>query len=315
MTADPLSGHPALETVARWLAALQHERRAAPGTLRNYGDALRRFVAFLGEHLGRQVDDADLASADSITFRSFLAHRRSEQGLGNRSTALSLSALRSFYRWCAANAGFRNSSILTVQAPRIEKRVPRAVAPDAIRDMAALALDSDVPAWVAQRDMAMLLLLYGAGLRIAEALGLSGAAASDVARGTMMLTVLGKRGKERRVPLLPQVREALLAYAQACPFPMTAQTPFFYGEKGKRLSPRIVQLAMARARTLLGLPDSATPHALRHSFATHLLGRGVDLRAIQELLGHASLSSTQVYTGVDAAHLLDVFSHAHPRAE
>jgi integrase/recombinase XerC len=310
-----LEAHPALRTINVWLAALANERRSAPGTLRNYGDALRRFVMFLGHYHSMSIDEARLGAVDAADVRGFLSARRVEDGLGNRSTALSLSALRSFYKWWARTGGCRNTAVMQVRGPKIPKRIPRALSPvdaQAIADMAG-ELRAHSETWVAARDVAILLLLYGAGLRIAEALALQGSDGSLLARGAISLTVNGKRNKQRMVPMLPQLREAVASYMQLCPYPFDVETPLFYGEKGKRLSARIIQGAMARARVALGLPDTATPHALRHSFATHLLGSGVDLRSIQDLLGHASLSSTQVYTNVDAAHLLDAYNHAHPR--
>ncbi len=313
--ASRLSAHPATRTINAWLAALAHERRAAKGTLRNYGDALRRFVQFLGTYHGQMIDDAALANVGAQDVRGFLSHRRDSDGLGNRSTALSLSALRSFYKWWARSANVRNIAVMQVRGPKLPQRMPRGVSPHDARALADMAGDlrASGETWVALRDTAILLLLYGAGLRIAEALALQGSDGELLGRGAQSLTINGKRNKQRMVPMLPQLGAAVAAYMQLCPFPFGVETPLFYGEKGKRLNPRIVQGAMASARAALGLPDSATPHALRHSFATHLLGAGVDLRSIQDLLGHASLSSTQVYTGVDAAHLLDVYNHAHPR--
>jgi integrase/recombinase XerC len=307
--------HPALRSVSAYLAALAHERRAAKGTLRNYGDTLRRFVLFLAHVHGKAIDEAALAGASAQDVRGFLSHRREADGLGNRSTALSLSALRSFYKWWARTSDIRNTAILQVRGPKLSRRMPRAVSPIDARALAETAgelRDSGKP-WVAARDTAILLLLYGAGLRIAEALALQGSDGELLARGAQSLTVNGKRAKQRMVPMLPQLRDSVAAYMQICPYGFGVETPLFYGEKGKRVSPRIIQGACARARVALGLPDTTTPHALRHSFATHLLGAGVDLRSIQELLGHASLASTQVYTGVDAGHLLDVYAHAHPR--
>jgi integrase/recombinase XerC len=312
---DLLDAHPALSTVHAWLAALANERRAAPGTLRNYGDAMRRFVQFLGQYHGILIDEARLGAVDVADVRSFLSARREADGLGNRSTALSLSSLRSFYKWWARSGGCRNTAVMQVRGPKIPKRIPRAVSPgdaQALTDMAG-ELRASSESWVGARDVAILLLLYGAGLRIAEALALQGSDGALLARGAASLTINGKRNKQRMVPMLPQLREAVANYMQLCPYPLTVETPLFYGEKGKRLAPRLIQAAMAKARLALGLPDTATPHALRHSFATHLLGSGVDLRSIQDLLGHASLSSTQVYTHVDAAQLLDVYNHAHPR--
>jgi integrase/recombinase XerC len=312
---DSLGAHPALHRVNAWLAALAHERRAAPGTLRNYGDALRRFVQFLGYYHGSVIEDNQLAQVSAADVRGFLSARREADGLGNRSTALSLSALRSFYKWWARTGSVRNTAVMQVRGPKIPKRIPRAISPQDAQGIADMAgeLRANAETWVAARDTAIVLLLYGAGLRIAEALALQGSDGELLARGAISLTVNGKRNKQRMVPMLPQLREAVAAYMQLCPYPFGVETPLFYGEKGKRVAPRILQGAMAKARVALGLPDTATPHALRHSFATHLLGAGVDLRSIQDLLGHASLSSTQVYTAVDAAHLLDVYQHAHPR--
>jgi integrase/recombinase XerC len=316
VSAALLADHPARMILARWLESLASERRAAEGTLRNYGDALARFVMFLGAHRNRLIDGDALSAIEAADVRAFLAHRRAADGLGNRSTALSLSALRNFFRWWARHGGPSVSAVLAVQSPRIPKSVPRALGMDDARTVPDVAAEmaGDALPWVEARDTAVLLLLYGAGLRVSEAIGIEGSLARSLQQGAAILTVTGKGNKQRQLPLLPQLRDALLAYAALCPYPLLPGLPFFYGERGKRLSPRIVQLAMARARAALGLPESATPHALRHSFATHLLARGVDLRSIQELLGHASLSSTQIYTAVDAAHLLDVFRSAHPRA-
>jgi integrase/recombinase XerC len=315
LTRGALDAHPALRTINAWLAALANERRAARGTLRNYGDTLRRFVKFMGVYHSGSVDEAMLGAVGVADVRSFLSNRRKADGLGNRSTALSLSALRSFYKWWARTGGVRNTAVMQVRGPKIPPRIPRALSPQDALDVSTMAAEfhETGETWVAARDAAILLLLYGAGLRIAEALMLQGSDGELLARGAVSLTVNGKRNKQRMVPMLPQLRDAVAGYMQLCPYPFNVETPLFYGEKGKRLNPRIVQGAMARARTALGLPDTATPHALRHSFATHLLGAGVDLRSIQDLLGHASLSSTQVYTSVDAGHLLDVYNHAHPR--
>ncbi len=310
-----LNAHPALRLVNAWLAALANERRAASGTLRNYGDALRRFVMFLGSYHNSSVDEAMLGAVGVADVRSFLSDRREADGLGNCSTALSVSALRSFYKWWARNGGVRNTAVLQVRGPKIPPRIPRALSPqDALHVSQVVAEQREMDeTWVGARDTAILLLLYGAGLRIAEALALQGSDGNLLTRGALSLTVNGKRNKQRMVPMLPQLRDAVVGYMQLCPYSFSAETPLFYGTKGKRLNPRIVQGAMAKARAALGLPDTATPHALRHSFATHLLGAGVDLRSIQDLLGHASLSSTQVYTSIDAGYLLDVYNHAHPR--
>jgi integrase/recombinase XerC len=295
--------------VNEWLASLQHGRRLSPHTLRAYGTTLHGFVGFLGPHLGGAVDGAALAGLRQGDFRAFLAHRRAH-GLTNTSAARDVSALRTFFAWAAARHGIVCDGLAGLASPKVPRRVPRPVTPaDAVALADTVGEAQDLP-WVAARDTAVLLLLYGAGLRIAEALSLTGSA---LPLGET-LVVTGKRNKTRIVPLLPQVRAAIEQYVQLCPWPRGADVPLFRGVKGGPLAPEMIRRAMAAARAALGLPDSATPHALRHSFATHLLARGADLRAIQELLGHASLSSTQVYTAVDAAHLLDVYRNAHPRA-
>jgi integrase/recombinase XerC len=304
-----------------WLAALRDERRASAHTLASYGFTLRLFLAFLTDHLGRAPTQADLAALSVADFRGFLAARRSgrltakldPKAVGNATAAQSLSALRSFYRWLARAQGVRNPALAAVQPPKVAKRVPRPLAVNAARTLPAQASDDETTPWIAARNQAVLTLLYGAGLRIGEALGLNG----DVLHGGAApetLSVVGKRNKQRLVPLLPAVQQVIDAYVQLCPYPLTAQTPLFLGARGKRLQAGLVQKAMRMLRPRLGLPDSATPHALRHSFASHLLANGADLRAIQELLGHASLASTQVYTHVDAERLLSVYRAAHRRA-
>ncbi|MCH8684570.1 tyrosine recombinase XerC [Pedomonas mirosovicensis] len=298
------------ETLAqRWLAALAHERRASPHTLTAYGRVARQFVFFLGQHTGEQVTAETLAQADLTDFRAFLARRRTE-GAGPSTVAHAASSLKAWYRWLARAEGLKNPAIVALQSPKANKPLPRPLAPVDAAGIAEAAERPDAEPWIAARDTAVLLLLYGCGLRISEALGLKRSSAPM----QEAITVLGKRNKERRVPILPIVAEAVEDYLAVCPYPLPLEGPLFIGARGGPLNPRIVQLAMQRARVSLGLPDSATPHALRHSFATHLLARGADLRAIQELLGHASLSSTQVYTEVDAARILDIYRHAHPRA-
>lgn len=301
--------HPADTLVQRWLAALTHERRASVHTVDAYGRVTRQFIAFLGQHWGRPVAPADLATVSLTDLRAFLAARRND-GAAAASIAQAGSALKSWYRWLARTAGISNPAVAALRPPRTPRRLPRPLAPADAEAVAAATGQPDAEPWVGARDAAVLLLLYGCGLRISEALGLTRSQAPLPA----MVTVLGKRRKERRVPVLPVVAAAVDAYLALCPYPLAAEGPLFIGVRGKPLGPRAVQAAMQRARIALGLPDSATPHALRHSFATHLLARGADLRAIQELLGHASLSSTQIYTDVDAARLLDVYRHAHPRA-
>jgi integrase/recombinase XerC len=296
--------------VIAWLAALKTERRAATKTVEAYGRDLQQFIAFLGEHLGGApgLDDArGLIAAD---FRGFLAARRND-GVTSRSLARQLSAIRSFFRWLERNGLARNSAIDAVRGPKLPHGVPKPLSiGNARATIAADALsDGETPKWVVARDAAVLTLLYGCGLRISEALALTPGETEGE-----MLTVLGKGGKTRIVPMMAAGRAAIRQYLELCPWPLPANQPMFRGVKGKPLSARIIQLLMQRLRGALGLPETATPHALRHSFATHLLGAGADLRAIQELLGHASLSTTQVYTEVNTAHLLEQYRKAHPRA-
>lgn len=295
--------------VVEWLDRLAHGRRFSPHTLRAYAATLHGFTAFIGDHVGGPVSAATLAALSQQDFRAYLAHRRSD-GLANASVAREVSALRSFFAWAARQHGIACDGLAGLAAPRLPRRVPRPVTPADAQALATGAGDTHDTPWIAARDTAVLLLLYGAGLRISEALALTGAA---LPLGTV-LTVTGKRNKTRVVPLLAPVRAAIEHYVALCPYATSAALPLFRGARGGPLAPELVRRAMATARIALGLPASATPHALRHSFATHLLARGADLRAIQELLGHASLSSTQIYTAVDAARLLDVYRDAHPRA-
>ena len=265
-----------------------------------------RALAALLRRQGLQ-DTAALQAAD---LRAFLAARRAD-GLAAASLAREASALRSFLAWARRNEGLACDAIAALKSPKQPRRLPRAVSPDDARALVALVGEAQAQPWLAARDMAVLLLLYGAGLRIGEAMALTGAVLplGDV------LVVTGKRAKTRMVPVLPQVRAAIDHYVALCPFAMTREAPLFRGQRGGRLEAGAVRGAVQAARTALGLPASATPHALRHSFATHLLARGADLRQLQELLGHASLSSTQIYTAVDAAQLLDSWRSAHPRAD
>ncbi len=309
MAADPTLTHPAQTLVGEWLGALDHGRRLSPHTSRAYAATLHGFVAFLGPHLGRLVDGPALAALTLNDFRAFLASRRGD-GLANVSVAREVSALRNFFGWLARARGIDCDGITGLKSPKVGRRVPRPLSP---ADALAVIGDSGEQAaepWIAARDEAVLLLLYGSGLRIAEALSLTAAA---LPLGET-LTVTGKRRKTRVVPLLAVVRAAIERYVALCPWPLPRDGALFRGAKGGALDAALIRRAMQAARAGLGLPPSATPHALRHSFATHLLGRGADLRAIQELLGHASLSSTQVYTAVDTAHLMDVYRNAHPRA-
>lgn len=289
---------------AAFAAHLLRDRRRSIHTVRAYQATAERLLAFLQGHWAGPVTRERLRDVAAADLRAFLARRRGE-GLGNASAARELSAVRAFLAWAGEGApGPR------LRGPRVKPGVPRPIAPHEALALAEEVAEDARDPWTAARDWAVLLLLYGAGLRIGEALGLTGAV---LPLGTT-LSVTGKRGKMRIVPLLPQVREAVESYAEQCPWPAAKDAPLFRGARGGPLSPGTIRLGVRRARAKLGLSDRTTPHALRHSFATHLLGRGADLRALQELLGHASLSSTQVYTAVDAAHLLDVYRNAHPRA-
>jgi integrase/recombinase XerC len=302
------------QELERWLAHLGAERRMSPKTLEAYRRDVAQFLAFLAEHLGGPPSLKRLAKLAPADVRAFLAARRAD-GIGGRSLMRSLAGMRSFARFLEREGKGRLDALMAVRAPKLAKPLPKPVAAGAATRLA----DADLRAgeerepWVLARDAAVLALLYGSGLRISEALGLSRGQMPAAGQGDT-ITVTGKGNKQRMVPVLPQVQQAVADYLTICPYELPPQGPLFVGARGGRLSPRIVQLAMARLRGALGLPDSATPHALRHSFATHLLSRGGDLRAIQELLGHASLSTTQIYTAVDAERLLEVYRSAHPRA-
>jgi len=301
------------EAVGDWLAYLSVERQLAANTAEAYERDISQFLAFLAGHLNRLPDMKQLLVLQARDVRAFLAARRSE-GVGSRSLARTLSALRMFYKFLERRGYGKNDAIRAVSLPKLPHSVPKPLtAPKAtaLVDSADIA-SPDAPEWILARDTAVLALLYGSGLRISEALSLQRKDAPI--KGRDMLRVTGKGNKTRVVPVLPIVREAVERYLALCPLKSGSDDPLFVGVRGKQLSPRIIQLGIARARAALGLPDSATPHALRHSFATHLLGAGADLRAIQELLGHASLSTTQGYTEVDRAHLLKTYDRAHPRA-
>ena len=301
--ADPLTDHPARAAVLRWRDHLADDRRRSAHTVRAYVATAHRLIDFLGQHLGGQVDAAALAGLTSADLRAFLAARRSE-GLGNSSTARELSAVRGFLAFAAGGTGPR------VRSPKRPRSVPRPVSPAEAVSLSEEVGEDASAEWIAARDQAVLLLLYGSGLRVAEALGLTGA---TLPLGDA-LTVTGKRNKTRIVPLLAPVREAIELYLELCPYGMSRDEPLFRGARGGPLNGEMIRRVVRRARVRLGLSERTTPHALRHSVATHLLGRGADLRSIQELLGHASLSTTQKYTAVDAARLLDAYAAAHPRA-
>jgi integrase/recombinase XerC len=294
---------------ALWLTSLADARRLSPHTLRAYAATIDGFDEFLHRHLGGTPTAATLASLSPADFRAYLAVRRAD-GLANASVARDVSALKTFFAWGRTTQGLVCDGIAGLKSPRLARRLPRPVSPDDATGLIAAVGDDARSPWTAARDTAVLLLLYGAGLRIAEALALTGAVLPLGAT----ISVTGKRNKTRIVPLLPVVADAVMAYVALTPWPPARDLPLFRGLRGGPLDPGIVRAAIRAARPALGLPASATPHALRHSFATHLLARGADLRSIQALLGHASLSSTQIYTAVDAAQLLDVYRNAHPRA-
>jgi len=276
--------------------------------VRAYAATAHRLIDFLAEHLGQAVDGPALCGLQPADLRAYLTRRRAS-GLANASAARELSAVRGFLAFAAAEHG-QQGSLPRLKGPKRPRSVPRPVSPDEAVSLAEEAADDAAEPWVAARDEAVLLLLYGSGLRVAEALGLTGSA---LPLGEALI-VTGKRAKTRVVPLLAPVREAIERYLSLCPFAPAKDQPLFRGTRGGPLRGEIVRRAVRKARRALGLSERTTPHALRHSFATHLLGRGADLRSLQELLGHASLSSTQIYTAVDAAHLMDVYRHAHPRA-
>tara|TARA_B100001939_G_scaffold329596_1_gene325974 strand:- start:716 stop:1675 length:960 start_codon:yes stop_codon:yes gene_type:complete len=309
---DTLS--PALAPLVRgWQDHLRAERRLSSHTLDAYLRDLGQFLAFLNTHLGGFPDRADLATLEVRDFRAFLAERRN-RGVSPTSLARNLSALRAFFSYLRKNNILQNDAIAAIRSPRRSKRLPRPLGEQAARQTLETAREHTSPSprdWVAHRDVAVLTLLYGCGLRISEALGLD---AQDWPTRDDMLRIRGKRDKERLVPILPVVRQAVEEYRTRCPFPLR-EGPLFRGVRGGRLNARNIQLLLARVRSALGLPPSATPHALRHSFATHLLTAGGDLRTIQELLGHVNLSTTQQYTDVDTAYLMDVYNHTHPGAK
>ena len=291
--------------IAEYSAFLTDNRRMSPHSVRAYLATAERLIDFLGAHLGEAAERPVLVKLTAADLRAFLANRRVD-GLTNRSTARELSAIRHFLRFALGE----DATLPVLKGPRVQRSLPRPVSPD---DVIALAEDVSQGAregWIGARDWAVLLLLYGSGLRISEATALTGA----VLPLSTTLRVTGKRNKTRIVPLLEQVKVAIEDYISLCPYPLSRDEPLFKGSRGGLLSPVLIRRAVQGARGRLGLSDRTTPHALRHSFATHLLAGGADLRSLQELLGHASLSSTQVYTAVDTAMLLDEYLNAHPRA-
>jgi integrase/recombinase XerC len=308
--ATPLSARgDAAEAFASWQTWLATEKRASRHTLDSYSRDIAGFFTFMAAHHGESVGLAELKDLRPADFRAWLAARRCEE-MSAVSNARALSSLRGFFRFLDRNGLAHNPHVAALRSPKLPKALPK---PLVLQDAARLVEDvgsiQEEP-WIAARDMAVITLLYGCGLRIDEALSLN----RDVLPLAETLTVMGKGRKQRIVPLLPAVRDSIDDYVARCPYQPGKDGPLFLGARGKRLQAGIVQLQMRKARVALGLPETATPHALRHSFATHLLGNGGDLRAIQELLGHVSLSTTQRYTEVDAERLLEVYQKAHPRA-
>jgi len=300
--------------IAGWLRFLGAERRMSEKTLEAYARDVGQFLGFLAEHMGGPPSLRQLAKLTPADVRAFMAARRGA-GAGNRTLMRGLAGARSFARYLERNGKGKVGALSAVRTPKLPRSLPKPLSIVDAKRMADIELragEAREP-WIIARDAAVLALLYGSGLRIAEALSLKIKDAPAPGVGDS-LTVTGKGNKTRMVPVLPQVAKLIAGYVALCPLDLPPDGPLFIGARGGPLSPRIVQLAMARLRGALGLPDSATPHALRHSFATHLLARGGDLRAIQELLGHASLSTTQIYTAVDSERLLEVYASAHPRA-
>jgi len=297
------------KSLADWLEYQRALKGASDNTIKAYQTDVMGFLAFMSQHHGEAQGLGPIARLSISDMRAWMAHERG-RGVSARSLARSLSAVKTFYAWLAEREGFEPTAVLSTRAPKFQKKLPRPLAEDAARAIIdTVELQAREP-WIAARDTAVITLLYGCGLRISEALGLTG---GDVPLPAT-LRIMGKGGKERIVPVIPAARTAVNAYLRDCPYPPEPDQPIFRGLRGGPLYPRAIQMVMAKARMQLGLPATATPHAMRHSFATHLLNAGGDLRSIQELLGHASLSTTQAYTAVDTARLMEVYDTAHPRA-
>ena len=307
--AEPAVGV-AIEDWRQWLA---HERRISPHTLDAYTRDLRKFLLFISGHLGFPPGLADLGNLQARDFRGYLASRQAD-GMARSSTARAMSTLRNFFKFLERRGLAENAAIVAVKTARPTRSVPKALDELSAFEVVEIIGDlQDVP-WMGKRDRAVILLLYGCGLRIGEALGLNLGQTPGRDGNPDSIVVTGKGDKQRLAPVLPIVADAIEDYVEACPHDLTSDGPLFVGKRGKRLTARVIQRQMAILRARLGLPETATPHALRHSFATHLLAGGGDLRTIQELLGHASLSTTQRYTEVDAGRLKSVYDSAHPRA-
>jgi integrase/recombinase XerC len=303
-----------IREITHWLSHLRAERRLSPKTLEAYARDVRQCMVFLGEHWGASVTLSRFAAIEATDIRAFMAMRRADD-IGGRSLARSLAGLRSFGRFLEREGKGKVGALSAIRAPKIGKSLPKPIQMAAAKRFADAdeRAGDDRDPWIWARDAAVMALLYGSGLRISEALGLKRREVPLPGAGDV-LVVTGKGNKTRMVPVLQNVLALVQDYVAVCPHPLPPEGPIFVGARGGPLNARIIQLTMERLRGALGLPDSATPHALRHSFATHLLSRGGDLRAIQELLGHASLSTTQIYTGIDSERLLEVYRTAHPRA-
>ncbi len=297
------------DALQHWLDSLGALSGRSENTLNAYRGDVAEFLTFMTLHQGAQQGLGALERITVPDMRAWMAQQRSS-GVGARSLARKLSAVKSFYRWLAEREGFEPTAVLSTRAPKFTKKLPRPLAEDAAKAMIETVELQSSNVWVAARDVAVVTLLYGCGLRISEALSLTGADAPLA----QTIRIVGKGDKERIVPVLPAARDAVDAYLRLCPHPQEPNAPLFRGVRGGALNARAIQAAMANARMQLGLPSTATPHAMRHSFATHLLSAGGDLRSIQELLGHASLSTTQTYTAVDTARLMEVYNRAHPKA-
>ena len=299
----------ARDALESWLTAARALKGNSENTITAYRADVLEFIVFLTSHHAEPQGLAPLARVTTPDMRAFLAHLRG-QGVGSRTMARKLSAVKSFYRWLAEREGFEPTAVMMARAPKFQKKLPRPLAEDAAKAMIDTVEMQAADSWIGARDAAVVTVLYGCGLRISEALGLNG----DASPLPDVLRITGKGGRERVVPVIGPARDAVAAYVALAPFEMTADEPLFRGTRGGRLNPRAIAKVMENARMQLGLPATATPHAMRHSFATHLLEAGGDLRAIQELLGHASLATTQGYTSVDTARLMEVYDNAHPLA-
>lgn len=306
---DPVSTPALSAALAAWLGQLSALRGIAPNTVGAYRRDVTRYLSFLAQHRGGEDGMAAVASTSPADLRAWMAQER-ERGLSARSLARALSAVKGFTAWAADRSGMDATSVLSARGPKFRRKLPRPLSEDGAVALLSGIGDEARDDWIAARDTAIATVLYGLGLRISEALSLTGA--DHPLPPTLRIT--GKGDKTRLVPVIPAAAAAVAAYVALCPFDLRPDSPLFRGARGGAVNPRLIQSAMERARLRLGLPATATPHALRHSFATHLLSAGGDLRAIQELLGHASLSTTQAYTSVDAARLMEVYEKAHPRA-